>query len=45
MLGIPPVVLLLSHMLGSDLRRIAYPYFKVELRHQALEPARVSRGF
>ena len=31
-------------MPGSDLRRIAYPYFQVELGHQALEPARVSGG-
>jgi hypothetical protein len=29
-------------LLGSDLRRIAYPYFKFELAQQALEPARVS---
>ena len=44
MLGIPPIGLLLSHLLGSDLRRVAYPFFKVELRPQALEPARVSGG-
>ena len=42
MLRILPIVLLLSHLLGSDLRRIADPNFKVELRQQALEPARVS---
>src|SRR5215472_4298879 len=36
--------LLLSHLLGSDLRRIADPYFIIELRQQALEPARVSGG-
>src|SRR5215471_16355171 len=32
------------HALGSDLRRIAYPQFKVELGQHALEPARVSGG-
>src|SRR5512142_1812796 len=42
MLAIAPIVLLLSHLLGSDLRRIAYPYFEAELRQQALEPSRVS---
>src|SRR5208283_40315 len=44
MLGIPPVVLLLPHLLGSNLRRIAYPQFEVELGEQALEPTRVPRG-
>jgi hypothetical protein len=43
-LGIEPIIPLLAHTLGSDLRRIAYPQFKVELGHHALEPARVSRG-
>jgi hypothetical protein len=44
MLGIPPVVLLLAHPLGSDLRRIALLQLIVELREQALEPTRVPGG-
>src|SRR5215469_5680774 len=44
MLGIPPISLLFPHLLGPDLRRIPYPYFIIELRQQALEPARMSGG-
>ncbi len=35
MLGISPVVLLLAYPLGSNLRRIAHPQLRVELREQA----------
>jgi|KBSMisStaDraftv2_1062788.scaffolds.fasta_scaffold00356_30 hypothetical protein len=44
MIGIPPIGLLLSHLLRSDPRRIADPDFNIQLRQQALEPARVSGG-
>ena len=44
MLGIEPIVPLFAHSLGSNLRRIAHPQFKVELGQQALEPTRVPGG-
>lgn len=43
-LGIEPIVPLLAHSLGSNLRRIAHPQFKVALGQQAIELTRVAGG-
>ena len=44
-LGILAICFLLPYPLASDLRRLSDPQLKVQLRQQALKPARVPAGF